>query len=153
MTQYKSIAGPIGLTVGDGLTALERRLVERSAARSGLSAAVSGQGMISGQEQDYEIAVRKYAAIIDENAVGGWELLWIQQIPVTKLKVNIGGLIGVAAIGSAICAVIFGPMIGWGGGIITGVLVGGSVGAIIGHKLCKDKVTEFFNMLIFAKKN
>jgi len=124
MTQYKSIAGPIGLTAEKG--------------------------------QDYEDAVKKYAAIIDENAVGGWELMWIQQIPVTKLKVNISGAIGVAAICAVICAAIGAAMAGYRelmGGIIGGVVIGGLIGGVIGTNVCKDKVVEFFNMLIFAKKN
>jgi len=124
MTQYKSIAGPIGLMAEKG--------------------------------QDYEDAVKKYAAIIDENAVGGWELLWIQQIPVTKLKVNIGGLIGVAAICAAIGGAIGASTAGYRElmtGIITGVVIGGAAGLAIGYAACKDKVVEFFNMLIFAKKN
>jgi len=124
MTQYKSIAGPIGLTAEKG--------------------------------QDYDDAVKKYAAIIDENAVGGWELLWIQQIPVTKLKVNIGGLIGVAAIVAVIGAAIGSldrSVLGSSGSIIRGVVIGGIIGAVIGSKICKIKVVEFFNMLIFAKKD
>jgi hypothetical protein len=128
MTQYKSIAGPIGLTAESG--------------------------------QDYETAVKKYAAIIDENAVGGWELLWIQQIPVTKLKVNISGVIGVTVIGCAIGGAIWGAIVvamaGYRelmGGIISGAFVGGAIGAAIGYAACKDKVVEFFNMLIFSKKN
>lgn len=124
MTQYKSIAGPIGLTAESG--------------------------------QDYEDAVKKYAAIIDENAVGGWELLWIQQIPVTKLKVNVSGAIGVTAICAAICAAIGASTAGYRdlmSGIIGGVFIGGIIGAIIGTNVCKDKLVEFFNMLIFAKKN
>ena len=124
MTQYKSIAGPIGLRAESG--------------------------------QDYEGVVKTYAAIIDENAVGGWELLWIQQIPVTKLKVNIGGLIGVAAIGAVMGAAIGASQAGYNNltaGIIGGVVIGGLVGALIGAKVCKDKLIEFFNMLIFAKKD
>jgi hypothetical protein len=52
MTQYKTVAGPIGLTI-------ERK-------------------------EHYEDAVKKYAAIIDKEAVGGWKLDCIQSIPVTK---------------------------------------------------------------------
>jgi hypothetical protein len=124
MTQYKSIAGPIGLTAESG--------------------------------EDYEIAVKRYATIIDENAVGGWELLWIQQIPVTKLKVNIGGLLGVAVICAAIGAAIGASAAGYRelmNGIIAGIVLGGFAGAVIGGLVCKSKVIEFFNMLIFAKKN
>ena len=35
-------------------------------------------------QEDYETAVKKYAAIIDAEAVGGWELHLIQQIAVNK---------------------------------------------------------------------
>jgi hypothetical protein len=124
MTQYKSIAGPIGLT------------------------AESDQG--------YEDAVKKYAAIIDENAVGGWELLWIQQIPVTKEKVNIGSLIIIAVICAAIGAGIGVAAAGFRqiiNGIVGGILIGGFVGIAIGYAVSKSNVIEFFNMLIFAKKN
>jgi len=124
MTQYKSIAGPIGLTAEKG--------------------------------EDYEDAVKKYAAIIDENAVGGWELCWIQQIPVTKVKVNIGGIIGVAVIlaviGAAIGVVATGFRIS-AGNIFSGVVLGGLIGLGIGSAACKNKVVEFFNMLVFAKKD
>jgi len=124
MTQYKSIAGPIGLTAE--------------------------------KNEDYEDAVKKYAAIIDENAVGGWELMWIQQIPVTKLKVNIGGVIGVAAICAAIGGAIGAANSGYGNFMMNTIgiaLVGGVIGTVIGINVCKDKFIEFFNMLIFSKKN
>jgi hypothetical protein len=52
MAQYKTVAGPIGLTI-------ERK-------------------------ESYADAVKKYAAIIDKEAVGGWKLDCIQSIPVTK---------------------------------------------------------------------
>lgn len=52
MVQYKTIAGPVGLTVN--------------------------------AKQSYEDGVRTYAEIIDREAVGGWELFCIQQVPVTK---------------------------------------------------------------------
>lgn len=52
MVQYKTIAGPIALTVTG--------------------------------KQDYSEGVRAYAEIIQREAVGGWELHCINQIPVTK---------------------------------------------------------------------
>jgi hypothetical protein len=125
MTQYKSIAGPIGLTAEKG--------------------------------QDYEDAVKKYAAIIDENAVGGWELLWIQQIPVTKLTPNILGVIVLTAIGIVI-GVAIGVVVAFNsrGGVGSGTILIGIIFAVagfgIGTAVCKNKVVEFFNMLIFAKK-
>ena len=123
--QYKTIAGPIGLTVEGG-------------------------------EYDGGDAVKKYAAIIDANAVGGWELLWIQQIPVTKITINIGGLLGLAAIAAAI-----GYFIGWtsnpygrgGGGNVPYALMGALIGAGSGLAACRDRVVEFFNMLVFVKRD
>lgn len=52
MAQYKTVAGPVGLTI-------ERK-------------------------DSYADAVKKYAAIIDQEAIGGWKLDCIQNIPVTK---------------------------------------------------------------------
>lgn len=52
MAQYKTVAGPVGLTIT--------------------------------RKDSYESAVKQYASIIDKEAVGGWELDCIQQIPVTK---------------------------------------------------------------------
>lgn len=48
---------------------------------------------ISGKE-DYSTAVKQYAAIIDREAVGGWELAFIQEIPVTKKAGCLAGLLG-----------------------------------------------------------
>jgi apolipoprotein N-acyltransferase len=101
--------------------------------------------------------VKKYAAIIDENAVGGWELMWIQQIPVTKKKVNILGVIGVTLIGlmigGAIAAVATSSPSERMGNIILFAVAGGVSGVAIGFEAYTKMVTEFFNMLIFAKKN
>lgn len=52
MAQYKTVAGPVGLTIS--------------------------------QKDSYEEAVRQYADIINREAVGGWKLDCIQEIPVTK---------------------------------------------------------------------
>lgn len=52
MVQYKTVAGPVALTVTG--------------------------------KQDYSEGVRAYAEIIQREAVGGWELHCIEQIPVTK---------------------------------------------------------------------
>ena len=54
MMQYKTVAGPIGLTIS--------------------------------KNDSYAQAVGQYAAIIQQEAVDGWELLFIQEIPVTKDK-------------------------------------------------------------------
>jgi hypothetical protein len=47
------------------------------------------------RKDSYETAVRQYAAIIDREAVGGWELDCIQQIPVTKKAGCLASLFGV----------------------------------------------------------
>jgi len=60
--QYKTVAGPIGLTIGS--------------------------------KDSYESAVRSYADIIQREAVGGWELLLIQEIPVSKNNGCIAALMG-----------------------------------------------------------
>ncbi len=62
MAQYKTVAGPIGLTIG--------------------------------KKDSYASAVKQYAAIIDNEAVGGWKLDCIQQIPVTRQTGCIASLLG-----------------------------------------------------------
>ena len=62
MAQYKTVAGPVGLTIT--------------------------------KKEFYADAVKQYAAIIDREAVGGWKLDCIQQIPVTKKAGCIAGLLG-----------------------------------------------------------
>lgn len=52
MKQYKTVAGPIGLTIT--------------------------------HKESFDVAVRKYAQLIDKHAVGGWSLFCIQSIPVTR---------------------------------------------------------------------
>lgn len=46
------------------------------------------------RKESYADAVRQYAAIIDRETVGGWELDCIQQIPVTKKAGCLAGLFG-----------------------------------------------------------
>ena len=62
MAQYKTVAGPVGLTIS--------------------------------HKDSYETAVKQYAAIIQREAVGGWKLDCIQEIPVTKKAGCIAGLFG-----------------------------------------------------------
>lgn len=62
MVEYKTVAGPVGLTIGS--------------------------------KDSYDKAVRMYADIIDREAVGGWELDMIQQIPVTQEPGCIAALFG-----------------------------------------------------------
>lgn len=62
MVKYKTVAGPVGLTIT--------------------------------RKESYADAVKQYAAIIDREAVGGWELDCIQQIPVTKSAGCLGSILG-----------------------------------------------------------
>jgi len=62
MAQYKTVAGPVGLTIG--------------------------------KKDSYEKAVRSYADIIEKEAVGGWELHIIQEIPVFKRAGCLSALFG-----------------------------------------------------------
>jgi len=62
MVQYKTVAGPIGLTIT--------------------------------RKESYADAVKQYAQIIDTEAVGGWKLDCIQQIPVTQKAGCLAGLFG-----------------------------------------------------------
>ena len=123
MTQYKTIAGPIGLQAQSG--------------------------------EDYENAVKKYAAIIDAEAVGGWELHLIQQIAVNKriwYTVIIGAFLGVV-IGLVFVNTLMRGYRGPSEGALTGGFLGGAaIGALLGCFGIRS-VTEFFNMLIFVKKN
>ena len=45
-------------------------------------------------KETYDTAVRQYAGIIDREAVGGWELFCIQQIPVTQTPGCLASLFG-----------------------------------------------------------
>lgn len=62
MAQYKTVAGPVGLTIT--------------------------------RKESYADAVKQYAAIIDKEAVGGWKLDCIHQIPVVKEAGCLAGLFG-----------------------------------------------------------
>lgn len=65
MAQYKTVAGPVGLTIS--------------------------------QNDSYAEAVKQYADIINREAVGGWKLDCIQEIPVTKNNGCLAGMGGNAA--------------------------------------------------------
>ncbi len=54
MKQYKTVAGPVGLTIG--------------------------------KKDSFSGAVQQYAAIIENEVAGGWQLEFIQEVPVTKDK-------------------------------------------------------------------
>ncbi len=57
-------------------------------------------GLVIKKDDSYADAVRQYAAIIDREAVGGWELLCIQEIPVTKDKGCLAGCLSMFGIGA-----------------------------------------------------
>ena len=52
------------------------------------------------RNEDYVQAIQSYASIIDYNAKGGWELVFIQQVPVTKDKGGCAGCLESIGIGS-----------------------------------------------------
>lgn len=58
-------------------------------------------GLVIKRADSYESAVKQYAAIIDREAVGGWELLCIQEIPVTKDKGCLAGCLSIFGLTSA----------------------------------------------------
>ena len=62
MAQYKTVAGPVGLTIGS--------------------------------KDSYDKAVRAYAEIIQKETVGGWELAFIQEIPVIQKAGCLASLFG-----------------------------------------------------------
>ncbi|MCD7776233.1 MAG: hypothetical protein LUH54_02550 [Firmicutes bacterium] len=79
MKQYKTVAGPIGLTI---------------------------------QKKDsYAEAVKQYAAIIDREAVGGWELEFIQEVPVTKNKGCLAAILSMFGLASATETVHFNMLV------------------------------------------
>ena len=50
--------------------------------------------------EDYGNAIRAYASIIDHEAAGGWELAFIQQVPITKDKGCVSGCLASFGIGT-----------------------------------------------------
>lgn len=79
MKQYKTVAGPVGLTIGP--------------------------------KDKYSDAVKQYAAIIDKEAVGGWELDFIQQIPVQKNKGCLAAILAVLGLGTAYEVITFNMLV------------------------------------------
>ena len=110
-------------------------------------------GLQAQSGEDYVNAVAKYAAIIDEQAVGGWELHLIQQIAVKKwlwYTVIIGAIFG-AIVGTILANMMGGGYYGPSQEAIVGGLFGGAfAGAVLGCFGIRN-VTEWFNMLIFVK--
>jgi len=124
MKQYKTIAGPIELKF-----------------KAGELKASEGEG--------YANAVKQYAAIIDAEAVGGWELHLIQQITVKKLvrhTVIIGAILGV------VLGLVVGGMLSdrYDDFTAAGFFLGGMIGAGFGCLGIKY-VAQYFNMLVFVK--
>ncbi|MCD7857417.1 MAG: hypothetical protein LUG55_06395 [Clostridiales bacterium] len=68
-------------------------------------------GLVIKKDDSYADAVRQYAAIIDREAVGGWELEMIQEIPVTKNKGCLAALLSIVGIGSATESVTFNMLV------------------------------------------
>lgn len=52
------------------------------------------------RNEDYAQAIQSYASIIDYNSKGGWELVFIQQVPVTKDKGGCAGCLESIGFGS-----------------------------------------------------
>lgn len=103
-------------------------------------------------ENRNEVAVRKYASIIDAEAVGGWYLHSIQQISVTKLVTNQNA---VAACGFA--GMVIGGLFGFdprgpSGELFLFAVIGAAIGGGLAYAFAKNPVIEFFNMLVFEKK-
>lgn len=57
-------------------------------------------GLVIKKNDNYADAVRQYGAIIEREAVGGWELLLIQEIPVTKDKGCLAGCLSAFGLAS-----------------------------------------------------
>lgn len=51
-------------------------------------------GISIGSKESYEKAVRMYADIIQRETVGGWELAFIQEVPVIKKAGCLASLLG-----------------------------------------------------------
>ena len=79
MKQYKTIAGPVGLTIS--------------------------------AKESYADAVKQYAAIIDREAVGGWTLDLIQEIPVQKNKGCLAAILSMFGLANATETVTFNMLI------------------------------------------
>jgi len=104
--------------------------------------------------EGYEYAVKQYARIIDNEAVGGWALHLIQQISVKKLVFTT--LIIGAALGAVFAMIYIGmndgririgdTRIEYIGGFIIGLFLGGGLGCL---GLKYEEV--LFNMLVFVK--
>ncbi len=68
-------------------------------------------GLTIQKNDSYADAVRQYAAIIDREAVGGWELLCIQEVPVTKNKGCLAGILSIFGLANAYESVTFNMLV------------------------------------------
>lgn len=68
-------------------------------------------GLTIQKKDSYEIAVRQYAEIINREAAGGWELICIQEIPVSKNKGCLAGCGAMLGFGSAVDIITFNMLV------------------------------------------
>jgi hypothetical protein len=68
-------------------------------------------GLTIKKNDSYADAVKQYAAIIDREAVGGWELVCIQEIPVVKDKGCLAGCLASLGLGTATESVTFNMLV------------------------------------------
>ena len=92
----------------------------------------------------YEEAVNQYAHIINKQAVDGWKLHWIQQVPATKSSPSVGGVLGLAALANFYGLLLSGNILI----IIAATIVGG----VLGFFVIRQEKPEYFDMLIFSKE-
>ena len=76
MLQYKTVAGPVRLTIS--------------------------------KNENYQEAVGMYADIINREAAAGWQLVMIQEVPVTK---QLGGCLAALGIGAATETITFNMLV------------------------------------------
>jgi len=79
MKRYKTVAGPIGLTIN--------------------------------KNDSYSQAVTQYASIIEREAVDGWTLEFIQEVPVHKNKGCLAAVLAAIGFGSATETVRFNMLV------------------------------------------
>lgn len=79
MKQYKTVAGPIGLTIK--------------------------------ANESYSGAVQEYASIINAEAVNGWQLEMIQEIPVQKNKGCLAAILSIFGLATATETITFNMLV------------------------------------------
>ena len=68
-------------------------------------------GLTINKKDSYSVAVNQYAGIIQAEANGGWELVLIQEIPVTKNKGCLAGILAAIGLGTATETVTFNMLV------------------------------------------